>query len=56
MDSKREAYLREVADDYGVSFEFVCYLAELLGPNEDHDALITILEDMSAEELDKYSD
>ena len=56
MDSKREAYLREVADDYGVSFEFVCTLANELGSNEDHDALITTLDDMSEEELDKYSD
>ena len=42
----REDYLSCLAEDYGLSLEEVVRpLAELLGPGEDFDGLITSLED-----------
>ena len=42
----REDYLSCLAEDYGLSLEEVVRpLAELLGPSEDFDGLITSLED-----------
>lgn len=42
----REDYLSCVAEDYGLSLEGVVRpLAELLGPSEDFDGLISSLED-----------
>ena len=44
--SNREHYLSCLAEDYGLDFEEVVGpLAELLGPNEDFDGLIAMLED-----------
>ena len=45
----RRAYLADLAENYGGS---VYMLADLLGPSEDFDGLITSLEDM--EECDMY--
>jgi len=42
----RDHYLGTLADDYGVDLETVLCLADLLGPNEDFDGLVTTLEDM----------
>lgn len=40
----REEYLEYLSDYYSVSLENVLFLAELLGPDEDFDALQTALE------------
>jgi hypothetical protein len=41
----REAYLRALAEDNGVELEIVKALAELLGPDEDFDGLVSAIED-----------
>ena len=41
----RDDYLRSLADDYGVPEEAVQALADILGPDEDFDGLISNLED-----------
>ena len=42
----REDYLNYIAEDYGLDLEQVVRpLAELLGPSEDFDGLIDMLED-----------
>jgi hypothetical protein len=43
----RADYLRCMSEDYGVPIEVVRLLANVLGPNEDFDGLITELEDHS---------
>jgi len=43
----RDDYLKCLAEDFGVELEIVEMLANLFGPNEDFDALVTSLEDMS---------
>lgn len=40
----RKDYLRSVAIEYGIDLETVCLLADVLGPNEDFDGLISELE------------
>jgi DNA-binding ferritin-like protein len=42
----RAEYLQSLADDFGVDLSTVQALAEVLGPNEDFDGLVTSLEDM----------
>ena len=42
----REDYLSCLAEDYGVDLDTVKVLADLLGPNEDFDGLVSQLEDM----------
>jgi len=42
----REDYLDCLAEEYGVDPEIVETLADLLGPNEDFDGLVTMLQDM----------
>ena len=41
----RQAYLVSLADDIGVDIQTVFMLADLLGPDEDFDGLVTSLED-----------
>lgn len=41
----REDYLKGLAEDYGVDYEAVQMLADMLGPSEDFDGLINALED-----------
>lgn len=41
----RKDYLDSLADDLGVNPGTVYMLADLLGPNEDFDGLVTALED-----------
>lgn len=41
----RKAYLRSLADSFGISLKRVKAAADMLGPDEDFDALLTILED-----------
>lgn len=45
----REDYLSCIAEDYGLDLEDeVRPLAQLLGPNEDFDGLVTALEDLAS--------
>lgn len=46
----REDYLSCMAEDYGVDLETVEALADMLGPNEDFDGLVSALEDLEGEE------
>lgn len=46
MEKERVMYLRELAEEYGVPEDVVFALAEVLGPSEDRDGLITELEDI----------
>jgi hypothetical protein len=41
----RHEYLRNVSLEHGVPLRIVLMLADLLGPNEDFDGLITAVED-----------
>ncbi len=41
----RADYLDHLADNYGVPSEVVQNIAEILGPNEDFDGLVTAMED-----------
>lgn len=41
----RKEYLVALADQYGMHEDYVFELAELLGPNEDFDGLVTTLQD-----------
>lgn len=43
--TNRRNYLECLADDYGVDHSAVFALAELLGPSEDFDGLIAMIED-----------
>ena len=43
----RKAYFRELADQYDIEYETVALLADMLGPSEDYDGLITALDDIS---------
>lgn len=42
----REAYLRNLAEEFGLETDTVFTIATLLGPSEDFDGLITSLEDL----------
>lgn len=42
----RAEYLRNLAEEYGADLEHVVALADLLGPNEDFDGLVTAIQDM----------
>ena len=44
----RDEYLSMLADDYGCDIDTVFMMAEVLGPNEDFDGLVTGLEDLDA--------
>ena len=44
----RDDYLTCLSEDYGVSIEDVCSLAEMLGENEDFDGLVSALEDIES--------
>lgn len=41
----RGDYLEALADDLGIDLSTVYMLADMLGPNEDFDGLVTSLED-----------
>lgn len=43
----RENYLNYLSDEYGVDIDIINALAELLGPSEDFDGLISSLDDFS---------
>lgn len=42
----RKQYLKCLAEEYNVNYYTVVLLADMLGPNEDFDGLITSLEDI----------
>jgi hypothetical protein len=42
----RKQYLESLAEDYGVDVSTVFILADLLGPEEDFDGLVSTLQDM----------
>lgn len=46
----RRAYLVDLAESYGVNESWVFALANMLGPNEDFDALVTAVEDLDGYE------
>lgn len=48
---KREDYLNSLAGDYGINVNTVHALADMLGPNEDFDGLLSELEDAADMEL-----
>lgn len=41
----RDDYLTCLAEDYGISLDYVYSLADMLGENEDFDGLVSALED-----------
>lgn len=43
--ASRDDYLRGLAEDYGVPLDAVLAIAEILGPDEDFDGLVSSLED-----------
>ena len=43
----RNDYLRGLAGDYGISYNKVKTIADMLGPTEDFDGLVSTLEDMA---------
>jgi len=45
----RRAYLEDLAETMGVDFRTVAIMADLLGPDEDFDGLVTSLEDYAFE-------
>ena len=45
--SNRKEYLIDLADNLGVDLSIVFALADMLGPSEDFDGLVTSLEDYS---------
>lgn len=45
MNKKRRQYLEGLAADYGIPEETVFAVADILGPNEDYDGLISMLDD-----------
>ena len=45
MTEKRMVYLEGLAEDYGIPEETVFAVADMLGPNEDYDGLIAMLDD-----------
>jgi hypothetical protein len=44
-------HLQNLADDYGLDLATVEMFSDALGGNEDHDGLITMLEDFSDDDL-----
>ncbi len=46
----REEYLEYLAEEYGASLEAVKSYADIVGPDEDFDGLISYLEDYNDEE------
>jgi|APGre2960657373_1045057.scaffolds.fasta_scaffold19108_6 hypothetical protein len=44
---ERKEYLNGLAEDFGIDPGIVYMMADLLGPSEDYDGLISALEDYS---------
>lgn len=47
----RRAYLEDLADSTGLPVDAVLALADLLGPDEDFDGLVTACEDAEHQDL-----
>ena len=47
MSTERKQYLTDLADDYDIDIYTVLAIANMLGPNEDYDGLVTMLDDLS---------
>ena len=47
MTTERADYLKSLAADYGVDESSVIELAAVLGPDEDYDGLVSMLDDFS---------
>ena len=47
--NSRKEYLQCMSEEYGIDYESVECIAQLLGPEEDFDGLINTLEDMADE-------
>lgn len=45
----RDDYIESLAMDFGLNKDIVWALADVLGPNEDFDGLVTELEDMEGD-------
>jgi hypothetical protein len=45
--ANRGDYLRSLSDDFGVDYDIITELADILGPDEDFDGLVVQLEDFS---------
>lgn len=45
--SSRTEYLRSLAEDYDVDLWIVIEMASMLGPNEDFDGLVAMVQDAS---------
>ncbi len=45
MSAERFKYLNDLAENYGIPFDEVYIIAETLGECEDHDGLLTFLDD-----------
>lgn len=43
--TKRDKYLRGLAEERGIDLYIVRQLADMLGPSEDYDGLVTALDD-----------
>ena len=43
----RTDYLKRLAEDFDVSLEYVLGTAQILGPSEDWDGLVTAVQDMA---------
>ena len=43
--ANRKDYLRQLADEYGADLESVLVAADMLGPGEDFDGLVSMMED-----------
>lgn len=50
--ANRMEYLKDMADEHGLSLATVLACAQLLGPDEDFDGLINALEDAEAMGVD----
>jgi len=44
--NNRRDYLRDLSETYGIDLQTVFALADILGPDEDFDGLVTSLEDL----------
>ena len=44
--SSRRDYLEQLADEYGQDYKTVATLAAFLGPDEDFDGLVAMVQDM----------
>lgn len=46
-DATRDDYLKQLAEDYGVDHDAVLMMADLLGPDEDFDGLVSSINDIT---------